>query len=245
MILSFQEHLKKNHPNCTTKGEFCNDFITWPTELFNFRSSILLLYWLAAFSDSLLSFKTMLLSTVGMFFLVLFQLSFKDGRPFWDQASVNSNGQCLYSFSSPDNASYNATFLWPYIIMIYLFKYNRNPYAIINISAIVFVVISWIWIYTESYVNGTAYIYQNLIGQLCGFVYLIFCLTFDNEIHRYCERAGFIVRSSRSRKFHIFFFCLACLIFILGYFSALGGWTMPLNWIVNANMHEEICLKLF
>ena len=115
----------------------------------------------------------------------------------------------------------------------------------INFSAIALVIILWVWIYFESYVNGTAYIYQNAIGQLCGFVYLIFCLTFDGEIHRYCERAGFVVRSSRSRKFHIFFFCAGCFIFIISYFSALSDWRMPLDWIVNANMHENICIDLF
>ena len=76
------------------------------------------------YSDALLAFKTMILTTIGMFFLVFGQLSFKDGRPFWDIADVNSNGQCAYSFSSPNTDSYNATFLYPYVIMIYLFKYN-------------------------------------------------------------------------------------------------------------------------
>ena len=197
------------------------------------------------YSDALLAFKTMILTTIGMFFLVLAQLSFKDGRPFWDQADVNSNGQCIYSFSSPDTTAYNASFLLPYVIMIYLFKYNQTPYVVINVSAIFLMVILWVWIYLESYVNGTAYIYQNVIGQLSGFVYLVFCLTFDNEIHRYCEKAGFIVRSSRSRKFHIFFFCAGCFIFVIAYFSALSDWRMPLDWIVNANLNEEICLKLF
>lgn len=129
--------------------------------------------------------------------------------------------------------------------MLYLFKYNKNRYLFLNLLVVILLVILWIWVYFASYVNGTAYIYQNVVGQLCGMVYLVLCLTFDDEIHRYCEKTGFIVKSSRSRKFHVFFFSLACFILVVAYFSALQGWTMPLDWIVNANMHEEICLTQF
>ena len=76
------------------------------------------------YSDAVLAFKTMILTVIGMFGLVIGQLSFKDGRPFWDLANVNSNGQCIYSFSSPNTDAFIATFLYPYVIMIYLFKYN-------------------------------------------------------------------------------------------------------------------------
>ena len=116
------------------------------------------------FSDQVLAFKTMLLTTVGNFAIVLLNLAFKDGRPFWDLKDVNSNGQCVYMFGSPDMVAFNATFLWLYIICIYLFKYNRNPYAIINISAIIGLVILMLNMYFEAYANGVTYIYQVVIG---------------------------------------------------------------------------------
>ena len=109
----------------------------------------------------------------------------------------------------------------------------------------ILLLLGWVWLYVEGYVNGTNYIYQNVVGQLCGLVYLIFCLTFDDEIHRYCEKLGFIMKSSRSRKFHVFFFALACLVLGFAYYAALSDLSMPLYWIVNATKNEEICLQLF
>ena len=55
--------------------------------------------------------------------------------------------------------AFNATFVWLYMICIYLFKYNRNPYAIINISAITITVILGLVMYFESYANGVTYLY--------------------------------------------------------------------------------------
>ena len=133
------------------------------------------------------------------------------------------------------------TFMYPYIIVIYLFKYNSSPYLVVNTLAIILLVLLWVWVYFGQYVNGTAYIYQNVCGQLCGLIYLVLCLTFDDEIHRYCEKVGFVVRSSRSRKFQVFFFSLACFIFIIAYFAAETDRTMPIYWIVNAVIGEEAC----
>ena len=120
---------------------------------------MLTLYWLAMFSDQVLAYKTMLLTTSGNFVIVLLNLAFKDGRPFWDLRDVRSHGQCVYYFGSPDLVAFNATFVWLYMICIYLFKYNRNPYAIINISAITITVILWLAMYFESYANGVTYLY--------------------------------------------------------------------------------------
>ena len=219
--------------------------ITWPIKLFNNENIILTLYWLTMFSDQVLAYKTMLLTTTGNFVMVMLNLAFKDGRPFWDIKDVYSNGQCIYMFGSPDFMAFNATFLYLYMICIYLFKYNRSPYAVINISASILTALLFLNLYLESYANGVTYIYQLVIGQLCGFVYLIACLTFDDEIHKYCERAGFIVRSSRSRKFHILFLSLGSFIFIMAYYSALSLWRMPLLWIVNANNKEDSCQKKY
>ena len=44
---------------------------------------------------------------------------------------------------------------------------------------------------------------------MIGFIYLVFAMTFDGEIHRLSEKAGFIVKASRGMKFEIFFSVLA------------------------------------
>jgi hypothetical protein len=50
-----------------------------------------------------------------------------------------------------------------------------------------------VWILIAGLYTGTIFIYQNVIGMLYGIVYLVLCLNFDREIHRLCEKTGFIV----------------------------------------------------
>lgn len=79
-----------------------------------------------------------------------------------------------------------------------------------------------------------------------GLCYLVACLTFDSEIHRYCERTGFVLRSSRSRKFYLFFFVLFLMVFlIVVYYCLAAVWHMPQDWIVNAVRDESTCKKQF
>ena len=44
---------------------------------------------------------------------------------------------------------------------------------------------------------------------------LVFCSVFDKEIHRLCEKTGFILQTSRERKFSIFFAALAMFVALL------------------------------
>ena len=54
------------------------------------------------------------------------------------------------------------------------------------------------------------------------------------------------MRSSRARKFYLLFFLLGLLVaFLVYYYSVDGAWSMPQNWIVNANYEEDICLEAF
>lgn len=63
------------------------------------------------------------------------------------------------------------------------------------------------------------------MGSLVAFVYLVIVISFDNEIHRYCEQTGFILKSSRLRKFGLMFTCLICFTFyILYYTCVLSVW---------------------
>jgi len=85
------------------------------------------------------------------------------------------------------------------------------------------------------------------LGFCTGFIYLIVTLTFDRELQHYCERSGFILRQSRSKKFYLFFFTLFCFtVNIILYFSMQSTWTMPQDWVVNATYGEsESCSKAF
>lgn len=120
------------------------------------------------------------------------------------------------------------------------FKYYKSPKVIINFILLALLVCAWVTVYFYTVINGLDYIYQVFIGQLVGFFYLVAMLVFDNEIHKYTLRAGFSMRSSRARKFYLFFFLIALfVIVVIFYYSFTATWTMPQNWIVNANMYRS------
>ena len=80
------------------------------------------------------------------------------------------------------------------------------------------------------------------IGIMTAIVYLVTCITFDSELQKYCEKLGFMLKASRSRKFYIFFFTLCLFTVMVGiYYSLINTWTMPQDWIVNANFEEQSC----
>lgn len=85
-----------------------------------------------------------------------------------------------------------------------------------------------IWVVIAGLYTGTIFIYQNTIGMLYGLIYLALCMNFDTEIHKMCEKIGFIVKTSRKYKFYLFFLCLSLFVLILTYYnSELEQWTMP------------------
>jgi hypothetical protein len=81
---------------------------------------------------------------------------------------------------------------------------------------------------------------------MLGFCYLVFALTFDREIHRLCEKSGFILQTSRGKKFEMFFVCLAFFVCqTIYYLTAVSRWNMPQVWMVNATFHEDACSERF
>jgi hypothetical protein len=81
--------------------------------------------------------------------------------------------------------------------------------------------------------------------MLYGFIMLVLALNFDTEIHRLCEKTGFIVQSSRKYKFYLFFVCIGMFVVALIYYnSELDQWTMPQTWVVNASQPEKYCKEL-
>lgn len=109
---------------------------------------------------------------------------------------------------------------------------------------IVLILMLNIMVYVSGVINGLTYIYQSVIGTLTAFVYLVLCLTFDKEIHRWCEKTGFILQSSRSRKFQTLFACILGFVFYsLFYLSFKDDWDMPQNWIINASFNQKKCVQ--
>ena len=127
-----------------------------------------------------------------------------------------------------------------------MFKYAPRPPYFLNFIFMLLLIVLWVLVYFQGLVNGTSYIYQCVIGQILGFIYLVGCITFDEEIHKYCEKTGFVIRTSRARKFYLFFFVLflitveTCL-----YMTQQNTWNMPQDWIVNAYYHSPNCKPFF
>jgi hypothetical protein len=143
-------------------------------------------------------------------------------------ADINSNGHCYFDFAGPSQSAFMMTFFWPYVIIMFLFKYYKQPNRVLNWILLIVLFCCWADVYIFNLINGLAYTYQLALGQLMGFCYLVAALVFDSEIHRYCQRTGFLMRSSRSRKFYLFFFLLgALLLFIVYYYSLESLWSMP------------------
>lgn len=112
---------------------------------------------------------------------------------------------------------------------------NRLVYSMFGALGVITV-----WILIAGLYTGTIFIYQNVIGMLYGLIYLVLCLNFDREIHRMCEKTGFIVQSSRKYKFYLFFLCIGLFMVALVYYNCeADSWTMPQTWVVYAT--DDTC----
>lgn len=172
------------------------------------------------FADSLLAFKGALVTAIGIFIVSFLNMIYKDGRPFWNSPEINSYKHCVFSFASPSMNSFNSFFFCTYKYIMSRKKYARETSEAVNWILIFLIIIINAQVYIAGFINGTSYLYQSLMGTLTGLVYLVIVLTFDKEIHRWCEKTGFILQSSRVRKFNTFFACLGgMVVYILLYMS--------------------------
>ena len=178
-------------------------------------------------SDSLIAFKSAILTCFGLYFITFLKLMYKDGRPFWVDDDVKSY-DCAFDFAGPSYHLYIITFFWSYNIIMYCMKYSENNHS--TLAKFLFCILSGmaVWIVIAGLYTGTIYIYQNVIGLLYGVIYLVLCLNFDREIHKMCEKTGFIVQSSRKYKFYLFFMSIGLFCVSLVYYNCeLDAWTMP------------------
>jgi len=127
-----------------------------------------------------------------MYFITFLKLLYKDGRPFWQNDKIDSH-DCVFDFSGPGYHLYIITFFYTYNIIMYCMKYSENVNK--RLVAVLFIALAilTVWIMIAGLYTGTIFIYQNIIGLLYGVIYLVLCLNFDREIHKLCEKTGFIL----------------------------------------------------
>lgn len=196
--------------------------------------------------DSLLAFKGSIVTAVGIYFMSFLNLIYKDGRPFWNNSEIKSENHCVFSFASPSTTCFIVFFFNFYMLIMGRYKYAGEVSQTVNVLLIALILVLNILVYFSGVLNGLTYIYQSVMGTLSAFVYLVLCLTFDKEIHRWCEKTGFILQSSRLRKFQTFFGCIIAFTFYsLLYLSFKDEWDMPQNWIINASFNQKKCVEIF
>jgi hypothetical protein len=144
-------------------------------------------------TDSLIAFKSSILTCFGLYFITFLKLLYKDGRPFWLIDPIDGY-DCMFDFAGPGYHLYIITFFWTYNIIMYCMKYSSEKVdrrILVGLFSTLILLTTWIFI--AGLYTGTIFIYQNVIGLLYGLIYLVLCLNFDREIHRLCEKTGFIV----------------------------------------------------
>lgn len=143
-------------------------------------------------TDSLIAFKNAILTCFGLYFITFLKLLYKDGRPFWIKENIIGQ-ECFFDFGAPGYHLYILTFFWSYNIIMYCMKYSEKVNNTLVAVLFSLLVLMGFWIVISGLYNGTIFFYQNVIGMLYGFIYLVLCMNFDAEIHKLCEKTGFIV----------------------------------------------------
>lgn len=73
-------------------------------------------------TDSLLAFKTALITSLGYYFLTFLKLIYKDARPFWVSSGI-FGFSCRFDFGAPSYNLYTIITFWVYNIIMYQMKY--------------------------------------------------------------------------------------------------------------------------
>lgn len=163
-----------------------------PQYVLNPQFTIWICCFLYLLTDSLIAFKTAILTCFGIYFITMLKLLYKDGRPYWVDAKIEASA-CFFDFSGPSYALFILAFFYSYIIIMYCMKYvEKINYALVY-CLFGFLTLFGAWTCVSGMYAGTIYLYQNFIGLLYGLIYLVLCMNFDTEIHRICEKTGFVV----------------------------------------------------
>lgn len=191
------------------------DFFEIPMTLVRPQATMHFMQFMYLTTDSLLAFKTAIITSMGYYILTVLKLAYKDPRPFWLDQKIHGY-RCRFDFGGPSYHLYTLTTFWAYNIIMYRLKYAEPPvnkrlaYAMFGA-----VFIFGLWVVIAGLHQGTAYLYQEFLGLLYGSIFLVLTLNFDKEIHRQCEKIGFELEPSRKQKFYLFFVCLGLFVGLL------------------------------
>lgn len=76
-------------------------------------------------TDSLLAFKTAIITCFGYYILTFLKLMYKDARPFWLSEQIVGH-RCRFDFGDPSYHLYTMITFWSYNIIMYQMKYAEK-----------------------------------------------------------------------------------------------------------------------
>jgi hypothetical protein len=76
-------------------------------------------------TDSLLAFKSAMITCFGYYFLTCLKLVYKDARPFWLSKDIFGYS-CRFDYGAPSYHMYTILTFWVYNIIMYHMKYTEK-----------------------------------------------------------------------------------------------------------------------
>lgn len=151
LIRNFQQRLDGS-------SSFYQVFFNIPLALVTPHATALfmILFYLA--TDSLIAFKSSLLTCFGIYIITFLKLLYKDGRPFWVEPDIKGYN-CSFDFAGPSYHLFILSFFWVYNLVMYCMKYAEevNYYIVYSMGAFLFFL--GIWIIVGGLYTGSIFIY--------------------------------------------------------------------------------------
>lgn len=109
-------------------------------------------------TDSLIAFKSAILTCFGIYIITFLKLIYKDGRPFWVSFDVEGY-LCEFDFAGPSYHLFLVSFFWCYNIIMYLMKYAEKVKTKLVVVLFLLLTLMSVWIIIAGEYTGTSYIY--------------------------------------------------------------------------------------
>lgn len=109
-------------------------------------------------TDSLIAFKSAILTCFGIYIMTFLKLLYKDGRPFWTSDPIEGF-VCSFDFGGPAYHLFILTFFWSYNIVMQKMKYTERVNRWLVAFLFTAMVLMGVWIILAGIYTGTIYIY--------------------------------------------------------------------------------------
>lgn len=116
------------------------------------------MFLLYASSDSLIAFKSAILTCFGIYIITFLKLLYKDGRPFWLSNEI-TGFECSFDFGGPGFHLFIISFFWSYNIIMYCMKYAEKVNRPLVYSLFGLLFFLGVWVIIAGLYSGTIFIY--------------------------------------------------------------------------------------